>query len=671
MMLFKKYTDFLLEKTEVEQDPHVSKRDGTQPKKYYKGLSKEKKVSRASHFDRQADKSDSDASAYKDAPGDKKAREKGKLKTSKHTEKYRQMYGEQKEKENKQRNLVHLNAPKSGAGKHTDKKRQAKQGYQKHKGRIQEDDPCWDTHVQKGMKKKGNRMVPNCVPKEEVEIDEAKSGTGYELYHKDFSSAMQHAYDFAKKKYKIEIDPRDIDRKVATGPKRPSSGKANAYRLLDKTGKKAVQVQVTNLDNKRYELNMYTEEVKLKEDPFGITKRLSPLIHKAQYKSAQKELKDLMKKSPKNSVISSAAAIAKKYFNVDARTLAKMVTEDYNEGVATDGISMARIELANLEQDVEDLQEMFMNMQEEPEQWVLSKIAKATDYIESARDYLEFEGLNNSDDIGESLEELELDYELEEEVEAIYEEMLEEEEFDQEFHNIMNESKIAGLVKKAEKSGISYSILKQVYNRGMAAWKGGHRPGASQQQWAFARVNSFITKGKGTWGKADKDLADKVRSSKKEELELDERVELGTDASRIAYARETPGQNPDLVTAKYSADTVLNVLNDIRTQRAKKIYEEEEEITEAEYQGKKVKLNDPFRTSEGPKKFSVYTMGPKGKVVKVNFGDPNMEIKRDDPERRKSFRARHGCDTDPGPKWKAKYWSCKMWEKGKSVSDLD
>jgi phosphopantetheine adenylyltransferase len=76
----------------------------------------------------------------------------------------------------------------------------------------------------------------------------------------------------------------------------------------------------------------------------------------------------------------------------------------------------------------------------------------------------------------------------------------------------VNEEKIDGLVKKSEKSGISYGILKKVYDRGMAAWKSGHRPGTTAQQWAFARVNSFVTKGKGTWGKADKDLAAKVRS---------------------------------------------------------------------------------------------------------------------------------------------------------------
>ena len=73
---------------------------------------------------------------------------------------------------------------------------------------------------------------------------------------------------------------------------------------------------------------------------------------------------------------------------------------------------------------------------------------------------------------------------------------------------------IKGLKNKAEKSGMPYGILKKVYDRGMAAWRGGHRPGASQQQWAFARVNSFVTKSSGTWGGADKDLAAKVKGSK-------------------------------------------------------------------------------------------------------------------------------------------------------------
>ena len=87
---------------------------------------------------------------------------------------------------------------------------------------------------------------------------------------------------------------------------------------------------------------------------------------------------------------------------------------------------------------------------------------------------------------------------------------------------------------------------------------------------------------------------------------------------------------------------------------------DEQPMSEAEYQGRKVKLGKPFRTPDGPKKFSVYVKNQKGNVVKVNFGDPNMEIKKDDPKRRKSFRARHNCD-NPGPRWKARYWSCRKW----------
>ena len=86
----------------------------------------------------------------------------------------------------------------------------------------------------------------------------------------------------------------------------------------------------------------------------------------------------------------------------------------------------------------------------------------------------------------------------------------------------------------------------------------------------------------------------------------------------------------------------------------------------AEYQGRKVTLNKPFRTKGANKKFGVYTKNEKGNVVLVRFGDPNMEIKRDDPARRKSFRSRHKCDT-PGPKWKARYWSCRQWRGGKKV----
>jgi hypothetical protein len=502
----------------------------------------------------------------------------------------------------------------------------------------------------------------------------------------------------------------------------------------------------------------------------------------------------------------------------------------------------------------------------------------------------------------------------------------------------LSESAEAALRKKADKSGIPYGTLKKVYDRGMAAWKTGHRPGATQQQWGFARVNSFITKGKGTWGGADKDLAKGVKKESveleeakyswndvndalkkanymrgnpahidriatkfkyksgndknftrqdvkknlsaagidgarhhdimkhmKESIELDEKCwdgykqvgmkkkgdkmvpncvpetkeglfdrvgdkvakakralangmpkhqviakyhvtskELGEASSpaqqaAIAISKKEKAKKEDKVvcpkckgdgcdhcdntgyhdkvnaahcmsedwftklmnkyvlkprTYKYAKEVLRQVLdrkkkegklnhsveyyaqqiakqyNGVDARDLAKMVTEEhqnqnlksikskknvaksnagagewgtpeltaklksetpgegtvkesccedceghydhiiEEVTIVEADGKKknVKLNDPFRTPSGPKKFSVYVKNEKGNVVKVNFGDPNMEIKRDDPNRRKSFRARHNCD-NPGPKWKARYWSCYQWRGGAKVDN--
>jgi len=88
-------------------------------------------------------------------------------------------------------------------------------------------------------------------------------------------------------------------------------------------------------------------------------------------------------------------------------------------------------------------------------------------------------------------------------------------------------------------------------------------------------------------------------------------------------------------------------------------FNEDDELDEAEYQGRKVPLGKPMRGDV--KKFKVYVKDPKtGNTKKVNFGDPNMKIKKSNPARRRSFRARHNCD-NPGPRTKARYWSCRKW----------
>ena len=294
------------------------------------------------------------------------------------------------------------------------------------------------------------------------------------------------------------------------------------------------------------------------------------------------------------------------------------------------------------------------------------------------------------------------------------------------------DEKIAGLVKKSEKSGIAYGILKTVYDRGMAAWRTGHRPGTTPQQWAFARVNSFITGGGARKSDADQW---KKHKGKKEDVEVAALLQApinkeDTELNEAEYVNfgipdswvDKKGQMEDLLgkfgvnvmkdiqdagdmtiisIAKELAVKFRNQLNRrkipfasdeepikkreigkdlksiakritqklLRKNELKKFSDVNEwgEVTEdAEYDGRPVKLNNPTRGDV--KKYKVYVKNEKGNVVKVEFGDPNMEIKRDDPGRRASFRARHNCDS-PGPKYKARYWSCKFWS-AKSVTDL-
>ena len=411
------------------------------------------------------------------------------------------------------------------------------------------------------------------------------------------------------------------------------------------------------------------------------------------------------------------------------------------------------------------------------------------------------------------------------------------------------DEKIAGLVKKSKQTGIPYGILKKSYDRGMAAWRTGHRPGTTPQQWAFARVNSMVT-----GGKADPDLQKQAKSAKKEGFASDaqrraafaqgykakgkknkkEEVKewFESNVTRAKYQMyhgddwwwkmneihdkllekldaeccddcitEQGGPEHEITIGNYttthfymcgSAQKVMNANKDkkniesltrmqdelfaiekevmdageateeqkvkardlynrimrnagdlelademdgymkqhidsiekgdpkpgfgrtdldeslwanihkkrqrIKQGSGEKMRKKGEkgaptaaqmkrakgegyqkfnqfvlrnhwgEITEkAEYQGRPVELNNP--TQGDVKKYKVYVKNDKGNVVKVEFGQKGMEIKRDDPARRASFRARMNCD-NPGPKFKARYWSCKFWEKGKSVTDL-
>jgi hypothetical protein len=165
----------------------------------------------------------------------------------------------------------------------------------------------------------------------------------------------------------------------------------------------------------------------------------------------------------------------------------------------------------------------------------------------------------------------------------------------------------ATLAKKAKERGFTAGSVEKEYKKGLAAWAtSGSRKGMSQHQWAMARVNS---------ANPSKSWAVVKKSKAKKE----------------------------------AADNLGEILD------------------EAEYQGKKVKVNKPTairkgQTGYGKKQEKVYVKdGPKEEDVKVvRFGDPDSEIRRDNPKAKASFDARHNCK-NPGPKTKARYWSCKAW----------
>ena len=207
--------------------------------------------------------------------------------------------------------------------------------------------------------------------------------------------------------------------------------------------------------------------------------------------------------------------------------------------------------------------------------------------------------------------------------------------------------------------------LKAVFRRGAGAFSTSHRPSVrSRDQWALGRVKAFLrllSSGRPSNPKytTDYDLlpAGHPKSTKKEMKTL--KVKPPEGHHWMAYK-----DGPVLMVGDYAPHEGAVEAFEFE------VIEEHDDsrLVKAEYQGRKVDLNKPFRLNDGKKKFGVYVKNDKGNVVQVKFGDPKLDIKRDDPERRRNFRARHNCD-NPGPKYKARYWSCRMWS-SKRVSDI-
>jgi len=760
------------EATEVPQDQDVKQRAGSQPAKYYKGLAKSTKKARDTHFDKYEKKPDDDPSAYKPAPGDKRA----KTKPSVHTKKYKQMFGE-------------------GMPDQTDD--------------VQDIVPGMMTvsRISSSYKKKLNA--------EFEKLDEISYASRTKERHAAERERLRDTHRREKEQMK-QRHARAVDRAQVRdvrseeyfeeGVNDPSIFKAVFLAGGPGSGKSFIIGQ-TALIPLGFKLINSDPAFERALEKAGLDKGKPEDIYSPQGQAARGRAKALTSKQMKLAidgrlglVIDGTGKDASK-IKTQANKLKKLGYEVAMIFVNTD---LETAQARNMKRDrtlpADEVESMWNEVQSNLGTFQ-SMFGKNMFIIDNSED---------SDYAGQSrkvynkiktwaateprMPQAKAWINARKSVNEEFESLMINESFEEQLRQqkgrssivprdnyTLEEKSIAGLKKKSEKSGVPYSILKKVYDRGMAAWKTGHRPGTTPQQWAFARVNSFLTGGK-TRTTADKDLwakASAAKKSKKESMRvgpymskvseevqsldesfqiafetgagmgethfakdlgiqfergyqdhpsitedwfsklmnkyllkprtyqtakqilrqvLDRKKKEGQLKHSIEYYAQRIAQNfkgvdarelAKMVTEEHGAgeegtdELVKKYVKDtphMEIQREEEDWEEFEAIcedcmvdlplVESEYEGKKVTLNDPIRSSKGPKKFHVFVKNDKGNVVKVNFGDPNLSIKRDDPDRRRSFRARHNCD-NPGPKWKPRYWSCRMWTKGKKVSDLD
>jgi len=612
---------------EVKQDPDIKKSKGTEPAKYYakdakgKDMAVSTKKARDTHFTKGAKMDDDNPAAYKQAPGDKGK----KTKPSTHTKKFKQMYGESSLNEKRAKQAV--------AG-----------------GKVQKLVTAF------GYSFKGKNYKE--IDMELVGIDNSNQIVTFKIIHPKeiFGNEMKIPFKTLRRGRYMATDTSKIDEGRARDRLAKIVDKASGRTMTDRQRDAAAATASRKAAEK--DLASFRKKQRMKE-VLGKNADMGDYIDDFK-KSDAPQFKGKSDKKIKDMAI--AAYLSKNESVLD------FTLETLNEDGHTDVASMKnKVQIA-----MNALQKMEMELNKIGDEndlptWWTNKVATAVARLDDMADYLDVKVDESlwanihkkrqriKQGSGEKMRKpgtkgaptpTQLKRAKGEEVsekapntrdamkrfkagdagftdkahlkakglipraDGTKKKSPQYEEVQDAYHL---DEKIAGLVKKAEKSGMPYGILKKVYDRGMAAWRTGHRPGTTPQQWAFARVNSFTTKSSGTWGKADKDLAKQVRG---------ESVEL-----KNAWG----------------------------------------EITEAaEYQGRKVQLNNP--TKGDVKKYKVYVRNDKGNVVKVEFGDPNMQIKRDDPARRKAFRARHNCDTKKD-KTTAGYWSCKFWS-SKSVTDL-
>ena len=547
------------EKQKVRQDKDIKDKPGTQPAKYYGSkIAKSTKQKRAAQFAKQTKMDDDDPAAYKPAPGDAT----GKTKPSKHTKKFKQMFGDEK----------NPRIPR--------KKGQPAKS-KKHSDLYTDEDPVGTIHglgfkdvetARASVKKIENsdrthaHKIQAAVAMEQraKEMGKKAEAAIYRTYIEKMKKKTKRMREFTEFMYEKAPDTQDA-------MKRYKAGKAGFTDIAHLKAKGLIK----RADGTKRKSEMNEEFKFYPED-----------LH--EYIQIPDFPRDDMQKE---------MAIVRKYISERTDEDVESIANNDEDSFYSIKEYLKKIKVAFHENELRDI--------------VKQAVPTIRHFKNKFNRKRPFEPDGNLDVLGSKTNKTR-SYPSGHSTQSMIIGLYASEKFPEHRDGIMQAAKEVGLGRvKAGFHFLSDHVAGQMLGTKM-----------------FEMMN------KEDYGKAMKEY-----------------YEIGTD-NYVNYLKDiTPGEEKQ---AEYEQIVDKPQLNEFG-----------EVDEDAEYQGRKVKLNNPTRGDV--KKYKVYVKNEKGNVVKVEFGDPNMEIKRDDPARRKSFRARHNCD-NPGPKYKASFWSCKFWERGKCVT---
>ena len=417
---------------------------------------------------------------------------------------------------------------------------------------------CWVGYKQVGMKKKGDKMVPNCVPEEVVkeELEDLVEGTGKITGFRNdkeksnmVSLAKQHGLKTKDIPGGIELSGnmrKILDMQLAAGSHLKTE--ETGYLQSKLTGQQIKNIKTTWANKKASDVTPAIKKmIKNMDIPTQLAikaagiNQLSKLVEEDDKKKEDSEgLKNKIDQKDNEIAALKQKAETDKAKNIQ-KTTQRMVNPETGEPLLQVGIAYKHMKDKEEREKKKEQDEMkednytnfkkYLKLKEGLDskdkptvKKIITKLKGASQAHAGQAKELEkaMKSEMKKDDayaIGMAQakkvmnDEPPLEKKTIKKGHEIADKILKKENNSQHPAKEIYES-IKAVRNKSEKSGMPFGVLKKVYDRGMAAWRGGHRPGATQVQWALARVNSFVTKSSGTWGGADKDLAKQVRGSK-------------------------------------------------------------------------------------------------------------------------------------------------------------